>query len=216
VFLRGVAVVPGHTRGVAIDDDLFRRELLLRGEAEAVLDDLGLVAGLEAVGDPVRTGSLALGVMVKPDIDITTVCAVLDVATFDAVTQLATRLARHERVWQVTFRNDTRGWNAQPAVYPDGLYLQVRYRSVRPRDWSLDLWFVDQPERQPDLLHLRTLLPRLTDETRAAILRIKEEWTPRPEYGRSVNGTVIYEAVLDGGVRTVPEFAEWFERVGPV
>ncbi|GAA1952414.1 hypothetical protein [Catenulispora subtropica] len=199
---------------MTIDADLFRRERLLQGEAEAVVDDLGLVAGLEAVGDPIRTGSSALGVMVKPDIDVTTACSALDVATFDAVTQLATKLARHERVWQVTFRDDTGSWNKEPDVYPDGLFLQVRYRSARPRDWSLDLWFVDQPQRQPDLVHLRTLLPRLTDETRAAILRIKEEWTPRPEYGRSVNGTVIYEAVLDGGVRTVPDFAEWLERGG--
>ena len=52
------------------------------------------------------------------------------------------------------------------------------------------------------------------ETTHHEIIRIKEEWTPRPEYGRTVNGTLIYEAVLDGGVRTVPEFAEWLERVG--
>ncbi|MEY9932331.1 hypothetical protein ABH926_006982 [Catenulispora sp. GP43] len=196
---------------MGIDDELFRRQRLLQGEAEAVLDDLDLEAGLEAVGDPIRTGSSALGVMVKPDIDVTTACARLDLPAFDAVAQLATKIARHERVRQVTFRNDTGAWNTEPDKYPDGLFLQVRYRSARPRDWSLDLWFVDQPERQPDLAHLRTLLPRLTDETRAAILRIKEEWTPRPEYGRTVNGTLIYEAVLDGGVRTLPDFAEWLE-----
>lgn len=202
---------------MGIDDDLFRRQRLLRSEAEAVLDDLDLVAGLETVGDPIRTCGLALGVMVKPDIDVTTACAGLDLAAFDAVAHLAARLARHERVRQVTFRNDTGDWNAEPDKYPDGLFLQVQYRSSgpRPRDWSLDLWFVDQPERQPDLAHLRTLLPRLTDETREAILRIKEEWTPRPEYGRQVNGTLIYEAVLDGGVRTLPEFAQWLEQDAP-
>lgn len=197
------------------DADLFRRESRLRAEAEAVLDDLDLTAALEAIGDPIRTGSSALGVMVKPDIDLTTACPALDLAAFDAVTQLATRLTRHERVWQVTFRNDTGTWNAEPDMYPDGLYLQVRYRSAQPRDWSLDLWFVDRPERQPDLKQLRTLLPRLTDETRAAILRVKEEWTPRPEYGRSINGTLIYQAVLDGGVRTPPDFAEWLDRDRP-
>jgi hypothetical protein len=200
---------------MGIDEELFRRQRLLQGEAEAVLDDLDLVAGLEAVGDPIRTGSSALGVMVKPDIDVTTACARLDLSAFDAVGQLATKLARHDRVRQVTFRNDTGAWNTEPDKYPDGLFLQVSYRSVRPRDWSLDLWFVDQPERQPDLAHLRTLLPRLTDETREAILRVKEEWTPRPEYGRTVNGTLIYEAVLDGGVRTLPDFAEWLEQDAP-
>jgi hypothetical protein len=199
------------------DDDLFRRQRLLQGEAEAVVEDLDLTTALEAIGVPIRTGSSALGVMVKPDIDVTIACTTLDLAVFDAVAQLAARLSRHERVWQVSFRDDTGDWNADPDTYPDGLFLNVRYRSARPRDWGLDLWFVDQPERQPDLAHLRTLLPRLTDETREAILRIKEEWTPRPEYGREVNGTLvngtlIYEAVLDGGVRTLPDFAEWLER----
>ena len=194
------------------DDELFRRQLLLQSEAEAVVDDLDLRTALEAIGDPIRTGSSALGVMVKPDIDVTTACAALDLSVFDAVTQLAARLSRHDRVRQVTFRDDTGDWNTEPDTYPDGLFLQVRYRSPRSRDWGLDLWFVDQPQRQPDLRHLRTLLPRLTDETRAAILRIKEEWTPRPEYGRTVNGTLIYEAVLDGGVRTLPDFAEWLEQ----
>ena len=197
---------------MGIDDDLFRRQRLLQSEAEAVVADLDLTAGLAAVGDPIRTGSSALGVMVKPDIDVTTACERLDLSVFDAVTHLAARLARHERVRQVTFRNDTGAWNTEPDKYPDGLFLQVQYRSSRPRDWGLDLWFVDEPQRQPDLTHLRTLLPRLTDETRAAILRIKEEWTPRPEYGREVNGTLIYEAVLDGGVRTVPDFAEWLAQ----
>lgn len=202
---------------MGIDDDLFRRQRLLQGEAEAVVADLDLTTALEAIGVPIRTGSSALGVMVKPDIDITIACTVLDLSVFDAVTQLAARLSRHQRVWQVSFRDDTGDWNAEPETYPDGLFLNVRYRSARPRDWGLDLWFVDQPERQPDLTHLRTLLPRLTDETRAAILRIKEEWTSRPEYGREVdgtliNGTLIYEAVLDGGVRTLPDFAEWLER----
>ena len=83
------------------------------------MEDLDLAAGLETVGDPVRTGGSALGVMVKPDIDVTTACPALDLAAFDAVTHLAARLTRHERVWQVTFRNDTGTWNTEPDTYPD-------------------------------------------------------------------------------------------------
>ncbi len=52
--------------------------------------------------------------------------------------------------------------------------------------WSLDLWFVDEPARQPDLRHLHDLLPRPTDETRRAILEIKTGWCHRREYGVSV------------------------------
>ena len=73
---------------------------------------------------------------------------------------------------------------------------------------------MDRPERQPDLTHLRTLLPRLTDETRVAILRLKETWVARPEYGRTVNGAAIYAAVLDGGVRTPDELTAWLSTRG--
>jgi hypothetical protein len=45
---------------------------------------------------------------------------------------------------------------------------------------------VDDPDRQPDLAHVRDLPKRLTAETRAAILVVKEAWAGRPEYRRDV------------------------------
>jgi len=40
----------------------------------------------------------------------------------------------------------------------------------------------------------------------AAILRIKEAWADRPEYGSIVRSFDIYSAVLDSGVRTPDGF----------
>ncbi|MGI8880173.1 MAG: hypothetical protein ACR2KJ_06610, partial [Jatrophihabitans sp.] len=57
------------------DDELLRREQALRQEADAVVADLRLVQQLSELGDPVRTGSSALGLMVWRDIDLTVVCA---------------------------------------------------------------------------------------------------------------------------------------------
>jgi hypothetical protein len=159
---------------VSTDQDLLDRQRRLQDEADAVEADLGLKSLLAGIGEPIRVGSSALGLMVKRDVDLTVVCAALDGATRDAVIDLGGRLARHERVGQVTLRDDTGAWNADPEAYPDGLFLHLRYRSPAGADWSFDVWFVDEPERQPDLAHLRTLLPRLTDETRVAILRLKE------------------------------------------
>ena len=62
--------------------------------------------------------------------------------------------------------------------------------------WKIDVWFVDEPDLQPDLEHVRALPPRLTDAARLAILRIKEVWAGRPGY-RSYD---VYTAVLDSGV----------------
>jgi hypothetical protein len=129
----------------------------------------------------------------------------------EAVAQTGARLAVHPRVRQVQFRDDTGVWNTDPA-YPDGLYLGLGYRSPQGRDWTLDIWFVDEPERQPDLTHLQAIPPRLTPDLRAAILQIKDAWADSPEYGRSVRSYDVYRSVLDDGVRTPEQFEEWRTR----
>ncbi|GII25086.1 hypothetical protein Pme01_46830 [Planosporangium mesophilum] len=192
-------------------DELLRQQDELRAEADAISADLHLDELLPAVGDPVRVGSAALGLMVRRDLDVTVVCPALDAATTGAVAQIGARLAVHPRVRQVQFRDDTGVWNTDPA-YPDGLYLGLRYRSPQGRDWTLDIWFVDEPERQPDLAHLRVIPPRLTLDLRVAILRIKEAWADSPEYGRTVRSYDVYRSVLDDGVRTPEQFAGWRTR----
>jgi hypothetical protein len=180
------------------DDELLAAAEALGDEAAAVAADLGLFALCATVGRPVLVGSAALGLMVRRDLDVTVVCERLDVG---AVFLLGHRLVGSPRVRQARFRNDTGDWNADPA-YPDGLYWGVEYRSPAGHPWTLDVWFVDEPDRQPDLAHLRDLPPLLTAEARVAVLRLKHAWHTRPEYGRTVTSWDLYDAVLHHGVRT--------------
>lgn len=48
----------------------------------------------------------------------------------------------------------------------------------------------------------------LTEDTRQAILRLKYE-TPDTE---KIMGIIYYQAVIQGGVRTYTEFAEWLKN----
>ncbi|CCB71795.1 hypothetical protein [Streptantibioticus cattleyicolor] len=188
------------------DDELLRRQDRLCTEADRVAGDLGLDALLSGVGRPVRVGSAALALMTGRDLDIDVVCARLTPATATAVAAIGARLAVHERVREVTFRDDTGHWNTDPR-YPDGLYLGVRCRSREGHDWTLDIWFVDRPDRQPSHVHLRTLPPRLTPATRLAVLRLKHTLAGHPARGYDV-----YRAVLDHGVRTPGEFERWYRE----
>jgi len=188
--------------------ELFRRQAALQAEAAQVRTDLRLDEQLGAIGTVRSVGSAALGLMVWRDLDLTVVCDRLDLA---AVARAGAVLAQHERVNQVVFRNETGAWKSD-LRYPDGLYLGPRYRTDAGTLWKLDLWFIDEPQRQPDLTHLRTLPSRLSELTRASILRIKSDWAARPEYGKSVASYDIYRAVLDDGVRTPAEFADWLTR----
>jgi hypothetical protein len=173
-----------------------------------VIADLGLFAMLGAAGHPVLTGSAALGVMVRRDIDVTSLCPALDV---DAIFAIGRALAAHPRVHRLAFRNDTASWNTDPA-YPDGLYWGVGYRADTGVDWNLDLWFIREGATQHDLLHLETIRPRLDRETRIAILRIKESLVGSYAYGHEVHGYDVYTAVLDGGARTPEGFAAWLRE----
>ncbi|MEU7753296.1 hypothetical protein [Micromonospora sp. NPDC049171] len=191
--------------------ELLRRQDELQSEALEVRDDLGLDAHLSAHGEVVCVGSAALGLMVWRDLDLTVVSPRLDA---EAVAVTGARIATHQRVREVTFRNDTGRWNIDPA-YPDGLYLRVRCASQLGEMWSVDIWFVDEPERQPDLEHLRTLPQRLTASSREAILTIKDAWAGRAEYGQQVRSWDIYTAVLDHRARTVDDFDKWVREARP-
>lgn len=190
--------------------ELVKKQDELQSEVAEVNADLDLETLLTAVGSPVRVGSVALGLMVRRDLDVTTICPELDATTQRAIIEIGAGLATHQRVRRVEFRNDTGGWNTDPS-YPDGHYLGVAYRSPQGYDWSLDLWFVDEPDRQPDLALLRTLPSRLAPATRTAILRIKHASIERGDYGTSVRGYDVYRSVLDHGVRTPEQFDQWRE-----
>jgi len=188
--------------------ELVRRQRVLQHEAASVRKQLRLDEHLAGHGEIVAVGSAALGLMVWRDLDLTVICPALDVA---AVAMTGAHIAADQRVREVTFRNDTGRWNTDPR-YPDGLYLGVQCRSADDETWKIDIWFVDQPDRQPDLAHLRELPERLTEDARAAILTIKDAWAVRPEYGRQVTSWDIYTAVLDHDVRTPKDFDEWLRK----
>jgi hypothetical protein len=201
------ATRPLHTVSMAdlTDDAVMARQNALQAEAAEVLADLDLLATIGAVGTPVQTGSSALGLMVARDIDITTLCPMLEA---DLIFGVVRPLAVHPRVRRLAFRNDTGRWNIETR-YPDGLYWMVEYVAPAGFEWSLDLWFLREGTTQFDLEHLKSMPPRLTPEARLAILRIKEA---RQGLDRDRHSFRIYEAVLDHGVRTPDEFARYLER----
>lgn len=192
---------------------IFEKQAELQAQADAIVSALGLEDALRLAGNPVRVGSSALGLMVRRDIDITVVCERLDPATRRTVAEIAGELMLDRRVGALRYRNDSGVWNAEPQNYPDGLYLGLTYRTETGEDWNLDIWFIDEPDRQPDLRHLKTLLPRLTNEVRETVLAIKAELAANaPKGGKPAPSALVYEAVLDGGVDTLAGFEDWVLR----
>ncbi|GAA4970403.1 hypothetical protein [Kineococcus glutinatus] len=187
-----------------------RRQLqeALQAEADQVVEDLGLPALLGRIGQPHRVGSSRLGLMVWRDIDVTVVCDDLTAASA-AVVDAAAHLGARPDVREVLFRKETGRFNLHPARYPDGLYLRLDHAAPGRPGWRLDIWFVDEPDRQPDLAHVRSLPARLTPQARDAILLVKHAWAGRDGYGTTVTSHDVYTAVLDDGVTDVQGFTDW-------
>ena len=190
------------------ENELLKRQEQLQAEAKAVAEELNLDDLLSLAGDPVRVGSAALGLMAWRDLDITVVCPKLDM---DQVAEIASMLMVRQGIRELRFLNDTGVWNTD-INYPDGFYIGLNYRAQSGEDWKLDLWFVDEPDKQPDLAHIKTMPERLTPELRKSILTIKNMWASRDEYGKEVKSFDIYTAVLDDHVKTPHQFEEWLKK----
>ncbi|WP_055108652.1 hypothetical protein [Paenibacillus ihumii] len=186
-------------------EDLLARQRQLQAEAALIAEELHLDQLLAAAGTPVKVGSAALGLMAWRDLDLTVVCSKLDIA---AISGIAAQLMFNPGVRELKFINDTGSWNTDPA-YPDGYFIGLTYQSTGGNHWELDIWFVDEPDKQPDLKHIHTIPKRLTPEAMVSILSIKTIWASRAEYGKEVKSFDIYTAVLDHGIRTAADFERW-------
>ena len=99
----------------------------------------------------------------------------------------------------------------QTGSRPDGLYLGLACQDAISQDWTFDIWFVDEPERQPDLKHIRTLPSKLTSDAREAILAIKTALGDEPAKYGTISSFQVYDAVLNNGVTDITAFDDWLK-----
>jgi hypothetical protein len=97
---------------------------------------------------------------------------------------------------------------------PNGLYWGIKLGDERQGAWKLDLWFLTAESYEEHLKYCEDLRVRLTPETRAAILKIKEAYWQRREFRNTITSDMIYRAVLDHDVRTVQGFESFVSMSG--
>ena len=186
--------------------ELLERQRSLQAEARQVLSDLALMSFLSRLGHAEHVGSSVSGLMVWRDLDVGARCPQ---PSPDRVFQTLQPILTHSRVHEVLYREETgpRSPSGQPT--DQRYYFVLRYMTAADQRWKIDIsiWLSDAPRNQ--LGHLEDLARRLTDETRLAILWIKDVWHRLETYPDEVSGTEIYAAVLDHGVRTPEQFATY-------
>jgi hypothetical protein len=109
---------------------------------------------------------------------------------------------------------DERGPRCPTGAVRDERYHVPLTLHREPGSWRIDLsiWLHD-PHINVTAWH-EALRDTITDEQRAAVLRIKDVWHRHPDYPDQISGLEIYTAVLHHGVRTPPQFAAWLAEHG--
>jgi hypothetical protein len=147
-------------------------------------------------------GSYSYDLMCWRDLDIYVLDPIRDLRQcFDVAFEVTRRLAANKS----RFTNNVGG-------EPDGFYWGIKLGDVSQGAWKLDLWFLDQTGYDDHAMYSARMVERLTPETKASILTIKEAFWRRKEFRDTVTSDLIYRAVLDNGVKDVADFERFLEQ----
>ena len=176
-------------------------ELAKRNQQKAweIIEDTRIVRIWEGIGAKVNlVGSLRTGLLMKHrDIDFHIYTSPLDLsASFRAMAELAenTSVKRIEYTNLLHTAEACIEWHAW-------------YQDMEGELWQMDMIHIQEGSRYDGYFErvAERISAVLTDEMRLAILNLKYE-TPDTE---KIMGVEYYQAVIQDGVRSYPEFEEW-------
>lgn len=171
-----------------------------RATAHTILDRLGLFDRWRPLGSPVLVGSVALDLVVEPDIDM---------EIYSPAPSMTEGFAVLAACAQLPGVRGLRFTNALDLA-DQGLYWRLDYEFTPDETWQIDMWWLpdDHPgPRAADLV--APVRAALDDSTRDAVLAIKEGAAAQ---GEATQGVWVYQAVLEHGIHTYEEFRSWHAR----
>lgn len=186
--------------------DHLEQSAKLKGEADQLLEQSGLLVLLAEYGNVHFTGSYFYDVLTWRDIDL---CLAVDVLSHDLVLDIAKRVAAVPHVGSMYYRNEL---IMQTQGNPHAIFLCIDFYLSGDARWKVDILVAQDAEVQRVLESGRAMSERLTPGIREAIVRIKADICQRPGYRREFSSRTVYEAVLDHGVRTVDEWDAWYRN----
>ena len=177
----------------------------IQQKAWEIIEDTRIVRIWEGMGAKVNlVGSLRTGLLMKHrDIDFHIYTSPLDLsASFRAMAELA----ENTSVKKIEYTNLLH--TAEACIE-----WHAWYQDMEGELWQMDMIHIQEGSRYDGYFErvAERISAVLTDEMRLAILKLKYE-TPDKE---KIMGVEYYQAVIQDGVRSYPEFEEW-RRLYPV
>lgn len=179
--------------------ELYQRQQDLQVEAQEIIHELDIVSRLGVVGEVYQIGSLVSGLMVWRDIDFDIVCKERTVA---AIFAAMIPVMSDEHVIKLQYENEMGSRSESGLPQDERLYFVLSYETAAGDVWKLDFSFWFSDEGRVEIMDPHQLREQLTEETRLAILWLKDIWRRSPHYPYEVGGWEIYDAVLNHEVRT--------------
>lgn len=176
-------------------------ELAKRNQQKAweIIEDTRIVRIWEGMGAKVNlVGSLRTGLLMKHrDIDFHIYTSPLDLS---ASFRVMAELAENTSVKKIEYTNLLHTVEAC-------IEWHAWYQDMEGELWQMDMIHIQEGSRYDGYFErvAERISAVLTDEMRLAILKLKYE-TPDTE---KIMGVEYYQAVIQDGVRSYPEFEEW-------
>ena len=176
-------------------------ELAKRNQQKAweIIEDTRIVRIWEGIGAKVNlVGSLRTGLLMKHrDIDFHIYTSPLDLS---ATSRAMAELAETTSVQKIDYTNLLH--TAEACIE-----WHAWYQDMEGELWQMDMIHIQEGSRYDGYFErvAERISAVLTDEMRLAILKLKYE-TPDTE---KIMGVEYYQAVIQDGVRSYPEFEEW-------
>jgi hypothetical protein len=181
---------------VSADERAARAEGRLRA-AYGIVRELELLERWGKYGEVVIVGSVGIGVVVPPDIDMEIHSDEPRVADGFAVMAALAELPKARRITYLDARDR----------HEHGQYWKLEYELTADETWTIDMWVFERASTVASGAALTAALREaLTPEARDRILAIKEE---AEGLGERARGYWLYQAVLDAGVNNYAEFRAW-------
>ncbi|MFH0908299.1 MAG: hypothetical protein V1929_06020 [bacterium] len=178
----------------------------LKREADQLLVETNLRAVLAKHGTVTFTGSYFYDLMTWRDLDI---CLPIAGEPMLIASEIVAQICKSNAVASIYIRNEhvlmTEG-------NPKAVFVCTEFLHADREIWKVDI-LLGSPELVAQTIAPgRELVLELTTSARDAILLIKAELCTRPNYRQEIKSTDIYRAVLDGGVRDLSGWEDWWKN----
>ncbi|OGN99624.1 MAG: hypothetical protein A2Y90_01850 [Chloroflexi bacterium RBG_13_52_12] len=183
-----------------------KQNSVLIAEANKILRGYELLRILEKYGTPFVTGSYALKLMTRRDLDINLNTAGITEKRFF---QMGGEITSALKPRRVDFLNEF--VHRHPRL-PLGLYFGITTAILGvAHEWNIDIWALDAEQVRRNKKAIAELQSAIDDNKRALILEIKSRSLEHPGYQHSFFSMDIYKAVITDGLTTADEFFQWVE-----